>query len=109
MQEFIKFCDSGEIEYNEKNNEVIITIKDLKLKFRKEKNSYVHVKYTEEELNELIRKGNFNEDNGEIAVLKLWNDGKTYLRMSLDLNMSTATISRRVNSIKNKIRLIEKW
>jgi hypothetical protein len=29
--------------------------------------------------------------------------------MSLDLNMSTATISRRVNSIKNKIRLIEKW
>lgn len=108
MQEFIKYCKDGEIEYNERNNEVIITIKDLKIKFVKEKSCYVHISYTEEELNELIKKCNFNEDNGEIDVLKLWNKGKTYLSMSLDLNMSTATISRRVKSIKNKISLIEK-
>lgn len=108
MQEIIKYCNVGEIEYNEKNNEIIVTIKNLRLKFRKDEFRYVHINYTDEELNDLIRRGNFNKENGEIDVLKLWNEGKSYLSMSLALNMSTATISRRVNSIKRKIKLIEK-
>jgi DNA-binding NarL/FixJ family response regulator len=108
MEEFVKFCDAGEISYNEKNNEVIITIKNLKLKFRKENNTYVHINYTEQELNEIINKCNFNKDNGEIEVLKMYNDGKSNLAMSLALNMSTATISRRVKKIKEKIKMIKK-
>lgn len=108
MQEVVKYCNVGEIEYDERNNEIIVTIKNLKLKFRKDESRYVHINYTEDELNNIIEKGKFNKENGEVDVLKLWNEGQTYLSMSLALNMSTATISRRVNSIKKKIKLIEK-
>lgn len=109
MQEFIKFCDSGEIEYNEKNNEVIITIKDLKLKFRKENSIYVHINYTQEELNEIINKCNFNKNNGEIEVLKMYNEGKSYYEISDELKMSVTTVGRRVRSVKQKIKMVEKW
>lgn len=108
MEEVIKFCNVGEIEYNEKDNEIIVTIKNLKLKFRKKNNNYIHINYTKEELEELIEKGNFNKNNGEIDVLRLYNEGKSNLAMSLELNMSTATISRRVKSIKEKINMIKK-
>lgn len=109
MEEVIKFCNVGEIEYNEKNNEIIVTIKNLKLRFRKENNNYIHINYTQEELEELIKKGNFNEKNGEIDVLKLYNEGKSYYEMSDELKMSVTTIGRRVRSIKQKIKMVEKW
>ena len=108
MEEIIKFCNVGEIEYNEKTNEIIVTVKNLKLKFKKNNGNYTHINYTEEELNNIIMKGNFNKENGELEVLRLWNEGKSQLSMSMALNMSTATISRRISSIKNKIKLIEK-
>ena len=108
MNDLVKFSSIGELVYDSKNKEVVVTIKNTNLKFKENNGKYEKIDYTTEELNELIEKCNFNEENGEIEILKLRNKGKSLTSISLELNMSISTISRRISSIKNKINKIKK-
>lgn len=68
------------------------------------------IQFTTKELEYLIKECQFNEENGEIDVLLLKNKGKSLVSISMELNMSIPTISRRLNSIKNKInKVINNW
>lgn len=64
------------------------------------------IQFTTKELDYLINECQFNEENGELDVLLLRNKGKSLISISIELNMSISTISRRLNSIKNKIRKV---
>lgn len=64
------------------------------------------IEFTTKELEYLIKECQFNEENGELEVLKLRNKGKSIVSISFELNMSVETVNRRIKSIKNKIAKI---
>lgn len=59
---------------------------------------------TREVYNKWIEDLFFTEE--EVKVLDHWLKGDSIIETSLDLNLSTATVSRRRKSIKDKINLV---
>ena len=59
---------------------------------------------TKSECEYYIENCRFLVSNGELEVFRLLCDGKTIVSISLVTHLSTATVSRRISSIKQKIK-----
>jgi len=59
------------------------------------------LRYTTKEVENIKSLIYFTED--ELKIFEMWLREKSIIEMSLELNLSTATISRRKKSIKDKI------
>lgn len=60
--------------------------------------------FTTFELNYIIKNANFNKDQLEVFKRLTDIDGRqTIIKMSMEMDKSTATISRIIDDIKNKI------
>lgn len=61
------------------------------------------IEFTTRELEYYIKECQFNEENGELEVLKLRNKGYSIISIADKLNISEETVKRRIKSIRNKI------
>lgn len=64
------------------------------------------IDFTKDELNYLIENCNFNEENGELEVLKLRNKGYSIVSIAFKLNMTESTVKKRIEFIKMRIQRV---
>lgn len=63
--------------------------------------------FTKDEHDFFVEHCRFNPENGEIVIFEMRCAGKSIVEISLATNMSTATVSRRISNIKNKMQRVK--
>ena len=63
--------------------------------------------FTKDEHDFFVEHCRFNLENGELVIFEMRCAGKSIVEISLATNMSTATVSRRISNIKNKMQRVK--